>query len=217
MKKLIIAAILGVTSMVAFGQGQVQAGAASANAALKFRTSDTLVTYLNNSAYVALYWATDYATLQSGGGTLATEVSPGVAVAGVAGVPGATILNAAGFINATATYGQYRYTSDTRAGVPTYFQLRAWSSAGATSWEAAQTTAGEYTTKTDPTAGGSPIIVASPSSAGPPPGTPTAILWAPGSTTSSPLFINLYPVPEPSTFALAGLGLFGLYFIRRRK
>lgn len=196
-----------MATVFAYGQGQVAINTAAGNAYVKYTNTVAGGYASGNSFYAGLYWATDAATLAAGGGTLVANGGTngtGLAIFGSGG--------AAGYVAAT-TFGGNR-TILPQAGVLTFFQLRAWSSTFS-SYAAALT--GDSTTLisklTGP--GASPIVSATPTAAN---GVPVPqILWAPGSSASAPFVAELVPVPEPSTIALVGLGLAGLYFIRRRK
>lgn len=91
-------------------------------------------------------------------------------------------------------YGKVPGTTSAQAGVP--LELRAWF--GGTGWDDAVVrgkVTWSQTLGTDP----------------PPPSTPVI------ATLNMPSALRLQPVPEPSTFALAGLGLASLVIFRRRK
>lgn len=179
---------------------------AAANAYVKFSNTVASAWAAGDAFRAGLYWATDAATLQSGGGTLVT--SGGTNNSGLAIFTG----GAGGYV-ATTTFGGAR-TIASRAGQSTFFQLRAWQ-AGFATW--AEADAGPVGTLRTLNIGpnSAPIVAATPTSDALT--APGQILWAPGSTSGNPLVVNLVPVPEPSVIALGVLGLAGAFFIRRRK
>jgi len=125
---------------------------------------------------------------------------------------------AAGFIQ-TASGGGKKQIDGFNPGDTVYFQLKAWSAGFATYADALGGPAGTLVSQVagSQLAGpiGSTTLVALTGVPAPP--TPNTIPFALGSGASSPLIVNLIPVPEPSMIALGVLGLAGVLFLRRRK
>lgn len=207
MKKLIIAAISCAVAVCAFGQGQVSMNTAGAGAYVKFSNTVANAWAVGDAFRAGLYWASDAATLQAGGGTLVGGPG-GTNDTGLAIFTGGT----GGFVAGT-TFGGNR-TIASRAGLSTFFQLRAWST-GFASYEAAVASGQSGVLRSLVTgANSAPVVSAVP--------TPDSlaivpsILWG-GPSSSAPMVVSLVPVPEPSVIALGVLGLAGALFIRRRK
>jgi len=202
MKKLIIGAILCVTTVGVFGQGGIVMNSAVANAYVKFSNTVSSTWCVGDAFRAGLYWAADAATLQAGGGTL-------IAAGGTNNTGLAIFTGGTGGYLATTTFGGTR-TLASRAGTSTFFQLRAWQNGFAT-WDEAK--AGPVGTLYSI---GAPVATATPA-----PDAVTAapqIQWAPGSSSANPIVVSLIPVvPEPSVIALGVLGLAGALCIRRRK
>jgi hypothetical protein len=223
MKKLIVAACVGLTSLVAFGQGQVVLSTSASGTYAKFSNTVSSTFFGGSSVYIGLYWAADQATLASGGGTLAlyagtNSVTGGFNAAGTNGT-GLAIMTGGGFV-ATTTFGGNRFTSLAQAGQTTYFQLRAWSAGYSTYADAlASGSSSVFVSRydpADPRGFVAPIVTAQTSASSSSP--VNTVLWNPTATAAAQaISIAMDPVPEPSTIALVGLGLAGLIFIRRRK
>lgn len=205
MKKLVLlSAVLGIAGTAAFGQGTVALLTSSLNAYVKFSNTVSQTFYTSASVpalAIGVYSASDAATLQSGGGSL---------------FGGSTLatLNFGGYINGSTGGGNK--TDVSRAGLTTYFQLRAWTGGYATYAEAIA--AGQAAPNTVwATLLTAPVVSANPT-ADSLALVPT-LAWNPGSSaTSMALGIPVSPVvPEPSVIALGVLGLAGALFIRRRK
>jgi hypothetical protein len=217
MRKLIIAMCAGLATLAAFGQGQVVLTTSSPETYAKFSNAITGTFYTGDSLYVGLYWAPDQATLENGGGTLATAsqtntISGGLLPAGTNGT-GLAIMTAGGFIGAT-TFGGNRFTSLAQAGQVTYFQLRAWSPGYDTYADALASGLPQVVVSAISGVGAAPIVAAVPTAT--PAGVVNNVLWNPGATTSGQAIAIGIAVPEPSTIALVGLGLAGLVLRRRR-
>jgi hypothetical protein len=217
MKKLLLTAGVALASFGVLAQGLVVMNTSGFNAYAKFSNLVSSVFFTGNQIYVALYWATDAATLAAGGGNLATNMAadtPG----GTNGT-GVAILNSLGFIT-SGTFGGNRFIEG-RAGQSTFFQLRAWTANSGvfTYAEAAAMVFIDTSIIISQVSGtlAAPIVQATPSADAL--SLPSQIQWNPGATTASqtigiPLAVL---IPEPSTIALIGLGLAGLVFISRRK
>jgi len=215
MKKLILTAILGMTTVGVFGQGQVVMNAASVGMYMKFYDTVTLANLTGANVNVGLYWGTSVNDLATGGGTLATFADMNSTAAGAGTYPGVANVSATGLLNSPSGGGN-RFTSMAQAGVTTYFQLRAWTGAYAT-YDAAVASGLSSVHVSHFANADAPIVGFTTTANITPAPTPANITWPGGASSAAAVLIDLYPVPEPSTFALAGLGLFGLYFIRRRK
>jgi len=200
MKKLFLTAFACITTLVAFGQGVVSINTAGANAYVKYSNTVDSVLCSGTLFNAGLYWASDSATLASGGGSL---------VVGLANFGTGT---SSGYVLGTTGGGNRTIAS--QAGTLTYFQLRAWSTGFSDYASALAGPAGTlFSVISGPNA--APIVSATPTSTSGQ--SPTVIAWAPGSSSGAPLFVNLIAVPEPSVIALGVLGLGGLLFLRRRK
>lgn len=187
MKKLILTVALGVACVSAFAQGTVTLANFGTGFSAKITDTDLTTGLSGGSFSVDLYWAPGTVTDST---TLQALNSPGT------------------FSTTPALAG---YFSDGPRTVPTApgvitGQLRVWDTASASSWLAASTTVGARVgesvlfqiTLGDPNAS--------------PPGLPGTLSGINGHP-----FSLVTVVPEPSTLALAGLGLAGLMVLRRRK
>lgn len=192
MKKLILTVALCVASVAAFAQGTLNFANGGSGLVARVYTDSTMTTGLAGSAWSAdLYWA------------------PGV-------VANSTALQALGLPATFSTIG-------TQAGlffggprtVPTApgvfgitAQIRVWDTASGSSYASAVANA------TANTRVGESILfqvtLADPNAV--PPGIPTTMTALNG----NPWFVHAV-IPEPSTLALAGLGLAGMMVLRRRK
>jgi len=123
MGKLLIVATIGIASLKVFGQGQVVMCTYAANNYVKFSNAVAATFYAGDQVYVGLYWAADAATLANGGGSLATSADMLNGPAGT-NATGLAILSGNGLVYCSK-FGGNRYIPG-RAGVTTYFQLRAW-------------------------------------------------------------------------------------------
>lgn len=201
MKKLLLTASLVCAVTAAFAQGLVNPITAGASGYMKAVDQGGLA--IDPAKFVAaLYYG-------SGMDDSAFSMAPGLLNFNTSSAA------AKGYI----TVGATKTVPTATKGGAAWVQIRAWSVGNGTpaapqydSYEAAKSS-GDTSILI-----GKSIVVNMPSTGdpGPPAGTPVRIAWggtaaAPGST------MVLMPVPEPSTIALAGLGLAGLLFIRRRK
>jgi len=202
-----------MTTAALFGQGQVVMNASSAGTYLKFTNCMTLANFTGTELNIGLYWGTSVNDLATGGGTLATFADMNGTPAGAGTYPGVANLSDTGLLNTTSG-GGIRFISMSQAGVTTYFQLRAWTGAYATYEDAIASGLASVLTSH---LGDAPIVGFAPTANILPSPIPSNIPWPGGATSASAVLIKFYTIPEPSTFALVGLGLFGLYFIRRRK
>ncbi len=210
--------------LLSIGTVALLAGAALGQGTINFQnTQSQLVTtnYLGNTGRlavgagkVALYYvpgATAAGTINNNvtvsGLTLNGFGSAAWAAAGTAvGIGGAPPI-AGTFNGGTLTTG-----TDVAAGAAAYIQIRAWTGSYAT-WDAAVAAAA-----TDPSVllGWWNSAVVNTGGGGSPPGAPLTLAQA-GFTGLALNSIGTAPIPEPSTFALAGLGLASLLIFRRRK
>jgi hypothetical protein len=189
-RAVLAAAVLSLSFGHCFGQGEIVLSTYGVNLSGFMRFSNTVTETWASDGFVAgLYWGTDAASVTNLALPLAPVDGPWTGV-------GPSLW---GFVvGGDRTVG--------RPGIPTYFQLKAWS-VGFDSWEAALASG-------DPSVlvsvlSQSPVAVATPSaSSGPPvPGIP----W--GGTLANPLIVELVPVPEPSLWALGALA--ASLFLRR--
>lgn len=193
MKKLLLTVLVGGLAFTTFGQGQISMNSAGAGAVLKF-TNTVTGTWAGSDVVVGLYWGETASSVNN--------LVPGFA--NVVQTPAAQ----AGYVLSSSGGGNR--TIAERAGLETYFQLKAWSS-GYASWEDALASGNPAALISKP--GGSPIVSAVLTAA---PGQPVPVIkW--GGASTDPMLVELIPVPEPSVIALGVLGLAGLLFIRRRK
>ena len=188
MKKLILTVALGVASVAAFAQGTLNfANGGSGLVARVYQTDGT--TGLSGSAWSAdLYWAA---------GTVANS-----ALLNPLGLPAtfSTIASQAGLF-----FGGPRTVPGAAGASVITAQIRVWDTASGSSYAAALANPGALV--------GESILfqvtLADPGLT--PPGIPTTMTALNGHPW------NVHVVPEPSTLALAGLGLAGMMMLRRRK
>jgi hypothetical protein len=190
MKKLILTVALGVASVAAFAQGTLNfANGGSGLVARVYDTDGT--TGLAGSAFSAdLYWAA---------GTVANS-----ALLNPLGLPAtfSTIASQAGLF-----FGGPRTVPGAAGASVITAQIRVWDTASGSSWAQASTVNGARV--------GESILfqvtLADPNVT--PPGIPTTMTALNG----HPWNLAVVGIPEPSTLALAGLGLAGMLALRRRR
>ncbi|MBI5383360.1 MAG: PEP-CTERM sorting domain-containing protein [Verrucomicrobia bacterium] len=206
MKTILATIVLGCAVFAAHGQGLVSINTVGVNSYMRFSNILTREWVSGDSVVAGLYWASDPATLERGGGTLVRN-------GGMNGTGLAVFRtgSAAGFIS-TVSFGGNRQILE-RAGQTTFFQLRAWS-AGYDSYEEVMMS-GQSGLGVSLVSGSlaTPIVAAVPTS-----DTLTfvpAIPWAPGSSSSNPYVALVYFGPEPGPVALLGLGLLGFILSHR--
>jgi len=191
MKKLILTAALGVACVSAFAQGTLNF--ANAGVGFQAKVTDTdHTTGLSGGAFSAdLYWAAGTVT----DSTLLNALN--------APATFSTVASQAGFF-----FGGTRTIPGAAGGATITAQVRVWDTASGSSWQAASGVNGARV--------GESILfqvkLADPTTS--PPGIPTALTGINGNPFSLAI---VGPIPEPSTLALAGLGLAGMLVLRRRK
>jgi len=197
MKKILLGLAICAVSGLAYGQGLVTISTGKANTYVRFSNTVASAWASGNSVVWGLYYGTTAGTYDH----LLTSPTNGFYSG-----------TSAGFMGCITSSGGVK-ALETAPGVTTYFQLKAWS-AGYASYEAALASGLDSVliSKTILSATDTPG-----QPTGSPPPTPPTILWAPGTASATAQIVQLVPVPEPSIIALAGLGLAGLIFIRRRK
>ena len=187
MKKLILTAALGVACISAFAQGTLN----FANAGVGYQAKVTDVNTglgLSGAGWMAdLFWAA---------GTVANSTQ---LAALNAPATFSTVASQAGFF-----FGGPR-TVPTAPNVPITVQVRVWDTASGSTWAQAIGTAGARVGESVLFS----ITLANPNA------TPAGIPVGMNGIGGNPFTVG--PVPEPSTLALAGLGLAGMMMLRRRK
>jgi hypothetical protein len=201
MKKLLVTSVLSLACVGAFAQGKVTFG--NDNAHLVMYGTDT--THLT-ATYSSL---AGQAVAQAGG---ANPINMGLFTVEL--LAGATAGNLSVFSTVSGAAaglpdGRFPNTSVTLAGLPggtpAFGEVRIWETA-AGSWAATQTGAGRTTWLQ----AASPVFGMTPGGFAP---TPIVSTWPAGALNLG----TVDPVPEPSTFALAGLGAAAMLIFRRRK
>lgn len=201
MKKLFVTAVVTLACVGAFAQGKVTFGN-DASHLVQFTTDTTHLT-ANYTSLAGL------AVPQAGGAS-----AQNMGLFTVELLAGATAGNLSVFstVNGAAVGladGRFPNTTVTLAGLPggtaAFFEVRIWEAA-AGSFAATQTGAGR-TTYLQAT---SPVFSMAPGGFAP---TPIVSAWPAGALNVG----TVDPVPEPSTFALAGLGAAAMLIFRRRK
>lgn len=188
MKKLILTAALGVACVSAFAQGTLNF--ANAGVGYQAKVTDTGGVGLSGSAWSAdLYWHVGVVTDST---TLAALGAPATF---------STVASQAGFF-----FGGPR-TVPTAPNTPITVQVRVWDTASGSSWLAASTTQGAQI--------GESVLFQI--SLADPNATPAGIPVGMTGIGGHPFQTALVGIPEPSTLALAGLGLAGMLVLRRRK
>lgn len=221
MKKLILTTLLATSSLVAFGQGsinvgndfgsttwrapifgpdpsdinRVQTGASSGIAGVP-NTGSTVYAgpLLQGAGFTFQFWA------GASTGTMAPLYTSTFRTATANKLP-AGLINGITTVNVPGTFG----------GDTAFYQIRVWNNQGGTildwnsalnAWNAGSTAAGQ-----------SAIVQSGPlggldATGGAHPISPNTTDWA---------SFNIYIIPEPATFTLAGLGAAALLIFRRRK
>jgi hypothetical protein len=194
MKKLLLATIALGLGVNLYAQGTV----------VFANNSSSLIT----TNLIAVGGTAGAAATTSSGGTVRVALYWGVLGATEGQLvqigPSAGISPVAGRVNA----GNYTTGAATAPGTAATFQVRAWTGNYAT-YEAAY--AGLMGGDFQILLGGSPVFTATTGGAGSPPGAPVTLAGTmPG--------FSLAVIPEPSTYAIFGVGLLGLLFkLGRRK
>lgn len=204
MKTLLISAWLSFAAVVSLRaeDGVVIIHTSSNESYLRYSNTVAGAWAAGNAFNAGLYWAADQITLERGGGDLVLPLANFH-----------TNSSLVGFLS-FQTVGPNRHIPS-RGGLFTYFQLRAWS-AGYDSWEAALASGDPNVLVTGLTGPGTPPIVGElPWCCGWGAQTPF-LRWAPGTSLTNPLVVEIGPIPEPSTIALLVLGLLGVGLLRRR-
>lgn len=204
MKKLTLSLLAAFTAVAAYGQGKVAWVNFSSTAAADLIYVDSTLTGGTRNL-MPLRVAGDLST------TYVFGLFVGTSEATLGATPVATTQNATTFA------GKFSgATADLGSGTDiVFFQIRGWSANAGLTWAEAQPI---IEAKSDPAVffGESVIGQVAPKVA---PATALNVftMTASGANGVPIDGFDLVPVPEPSTFALIGLGLAGLYFIRRRK
>jgi len=190
MKKLILSTVAAVAAVAAQGQGVVSLASGGAGSCIVSNSVTGATSKITAGGYTfGLYVASTLGGLSS-----ATPVAT---------------FNNAGFAGIIS--GVSSFTVQSLSAGTTYFdEVKAWSNDGASSYEAFIANPGANTAGISAAGVGAvgtitPVAVGSTSPA------PNVF------TSSSSIPVLITPVPEPSTIALAGLGVAGLVAFRRRK
>jgi hypothetical protein len=199
MKKVIaILALTAVAGSMAFAQGNV-AFAVGATTKVKAYNYDSVGTFISSS-----YVPTTAGTMNYGLFYGSSAVSSSLTMVSTLAVNSTT---GAGFMMlANGTTASSFAVPGTDGTTAVYLQVKGWSASFGTDWATAKTTlgAGNYYGETA-------VISVTPTVA---PASP-AVIWGTGKLGT--LVVNSYTViPEPSTFALAGLGAAAMLIFRRR-
>lgn len=190
MKRLLLTLALVATTTLAFGQGSIAfLNPPTVIHRMKDGTGNVPVN-INSSLTYGLFIG---ATADSVSDTAVSPTATGSTTAAgrMAGVPALYLI------------------PGTEAGQVVFARVRAWDSSFGANWRAASAAAGKYYGETD---------VRQLEPLGPASG-PGTVIWQ-GATGTSPnrfFAMQIALVPEPSTIALAVLGLGGLLLFRRRK
>jgi len=201
MKKTLLTLALVATTVAAFAQGRV--------------------TFVNDSSHLFVLGNTLGADAAIGGGGASgtNGAIAGVLPSGVTLIAGlyagtsstsmtlqssTTLLTGAGLLEQGRMSSKVTAMATVPGGVPQWFQIAIWDSA-VPSWNLSQTYYGL-----------SPLFQATPSTSAI--SAPSIMPGSPAnSTLAAQLNIVVNAVPEPSSFALAGMGLASLLIFRRRK
>lgn len=228
MKKLFIALTATLVCVGAFGQGKL-AFQLPSSGLIYFTTDSAQLLAADRSTSVGGFTLAGSSAYTGNGGTIAALAGTPSFTVGL--FAGATASSLAPVAVSTTTINSFNYAgtlvqqnvtfANLPSGTAAFFQIQVYDSRAANA--AAAWAAGEYAGQSTvfsaipQTSVYSPIYqTAAPVSSTLPAGT-QALVDYPGARGLIALYATSSVVPEPSTFALAGLGLASLLIFRRRK